>query len=403
MKRRIILTGLFLIAIICASAQDPKDILKKTIEKCLSVRNGYYEMTKYTKFMTRKDTMNNSYICHFKKLQDDSLFSSAFHNKQFFNGKFLGEIIYTGEELIRTNPEDSTATIMSKKLWSADIESIRHNFIFYSPLTAHQVYPFKNDSDFSDKKHLINYIGEEKVNNVDCFHIKVDDPPQDDMSGMMKTIKTEYHYWISKLDFIPIQYSLTYAFVSMKDTMYQYEKYILNKFELNTLNDETILTLNSIPSYLKINDYVPYKSPEPMPKDTIAPNWHLPSLTGDTINLTDLKGHLVLIDFFYRSCYPCMLALPSLESLYEKYKDKGLCVIGIDPYDKKEDDMPAFLAKRGITYPVLLGGQNVAKEYRISGYPTIYFIDKKGKVIHHQVGYGPGLEFVIEDLIKKHL
>ena len=74
-----------------------------------------------------------------------------------------------------------------------------------------------------------------------------------------------------------------------------------------------------------------------------------------------------------------MLALPALQNLHEKYNDKGLKLIGIDPYDTKEkDDIDNFLAKRGVTYTVLFGGKDIAKEYHVSSYPTIYLIDKKG-------------------------
>ena len=185
--------------------------------------------------------------------------------------------------------------------------------------------------------------------------------------------------------------------------MYQYEKIILNKYEVNTLTDESPLKISSIPSWYKLKDFVPYKSPKLLPNDTIAPNWVLPSLTDEKINLEDLKGQLVLIDFFYRSCYPCMQALPGLQALHEKYKDKGVKIIGIDPYDKKEDDIAAFLAKRGVTYTVLLEGKQAAKDYRISGYPTMYLIDRNGKVIFTNVGYGKGTEDILEEAIKKNL
>src|SRR5262249_43663488 len=82
-------------------------------------------------------------------------------------------------------------------------------------------------------------------------------------------------------------------------------------------------------------------------------------------------------------------ALPALQSLHEKYKDKGLVVIGIDPYDDvKEDDMKNFLAKRGITYLTLFGAKEIAKEYRVSGYPTLYIIGRDGRIVKTEVGYG---------------
>ena len=98
-----------------------------------------------------------------------------------------------------------------------------------------------------------------------------------------------------------------------------------------------------------------------------------------------------------------MLALPGLQALHEKYTKQGLKVIGIDIYDKKEDGIVAYIAKRGVTYTVLLGGENVGEDYHVSGLPTIYLIDKKGKIILSQVGYIKGQEEILEEVVKKNL
>jgi peroxiredoxin len=162
--------------------------------------------------------------------------------------------------------------------------------------------------------------------------------------------------------------------------------------------------MTSIPDFIVLKDYVPYKSPEPLPVDTIAPEWKLISLTDDSISLSSLKGSVVVVDFFYKSCYPCMQALPALQNLHERYADQGLKMIGIDPYDTKEDDkIDEFLAKRGVTYTVLLGGKDVAKAYRVSGYPTMYVIGKDGKIVFNQIGYGEGTEAELEEVIKANL
>ena len=74
-------------------------------------------------------------------------------------------------------------------------------------------------------------------------------------------------------------------------------------------------------------------------------------------------------------------------------------VVGIDPVDKKEDDMGSFLSKRGVRYTVLLGGKDVSKDYHISGYPTMYLIDKNGKIVYAISGYGIGVEAILENYI----
>ncbi|MDP1727612.1 MAG: TlpA disulfide reductase family protein [Bacteroidota bacterium] len=403
MKRNLLISVLVLFALV-STAQDAKVILQKSYDKCQSVQNGYYEMTKYMKFMSNiKDTFETSFNCYFKKLKDDSIYSSAFHYKAFYKGEYTNDVMYTGDDFVRIMPKDSSAMIMAKSQWAKEIESYKHNYTFYVPLTNQKSSVLKHDSDFVDTNQIFRYIGEEKVNGFSSYHIRVNINPENDSTEMMKNLRIEFNYWINKDDFIPVQYTIEYDILMNNDSMYQYEKYVLHKYEINNLKDEKILTLKSIPDFYKTKDYVPYKSPDPLPKDTIAPGWELFSLTDEKISLNDLKGQLVLIDFFYKSCYPCMQALPALQALHDKYKSKGLRVIGIDPYDKKESGIAAFLGKRGVTYTVLLGGKDAAKDYRVSGYPTMYLIDRKGKIIFIQVGYGKGVEDTLEEIIKKNL
>jgi thiol-disulfide isomerase/thioredoxin len=386
-----------------AFGQDAKEILIQSYDKCQSIQNVYYEMTKYMKFMTIKDTSKSSFNCYFKKMKDDTLFSSAFHYYAFSNDEYTGDVLYTGDDFVRTSAKDSTATIMAKSRWAKEIKSIRHNFTFYTPLTNRKSFPLPEDSDYIDNDHIFKFIGEENLNGSLCYHLQVNEIREDDSTEAIKTLRVEFHFWIKKEDYIPVQYSTAFDMLMNKDTMYQHEKIILNKYEINNLKDENILTLNSIPAYYRTKDFVPYKSPELLKKDTIAPDWELLSLTDEKISLKSLQGELVLIDFFYKSCYPCMQALPALQALSEKYKSKGLRVIGIDPYDKKEDDIAAFLSKRGVSYTVLLGGSDAAKDYHVSGYPTMYLIDKTGKIIFIQEGYGKDVENKLDEIIKNNL
>jgi thioredoxin-related protein len=78
-------------------------------------------------------------------------------------------------------------------------------------------------------------------------------------------------------------------------------------------------------------------------------------------------------------------------------------VIGINPYDKKEDGIGDFMDKRGVNYTVLLEGKEVAKAYRVSGYPTMFLIDKEGNIVFIQQGYGKSVDKQLKKVIKKHL
>ncbi|MDD4235202.1 MAG: TlpA disulfide reductase family protein [Bacteroidales bacterium] len=406
MKIVIYISGLLgILFIISCSEPNAEDILKKSYEKCQSIENGYYEMTSYMKYMSNNDTTSSSYTCYFKKLADDSIYSSAFHYQHYYEGEYAKDVLYTGDDFVNYSRKDSTGEIMSKSLWANDIKSYSHNYKFYSPLTTIKSNPLPNDSAFIDNKHVFEYIGEDLINNISCYHVKMNTSPDNDSTDLMQILRIENNFWISKKDYIPIQYSVAYDILMNGDTMYQFSKDVLTKYELNNLNEEEEnLNLSSIPSYISLKDYKPQKSPELLSTDTFAPDWTLVSLNDETLKLSDLKGSLVLIDFFYKSCYPCMLALPALQDLHEQYYDKGLRVIGINPYDTKEkNDIDVFLKNRGITYTVLLDGKDVANEYHVSSYPTIYIIDKEGKILHTQVGYGAGLEKEFEKIITQNL
>ena len=275
MKIILLIAGILLSNAFDLPAQDAKAILKKTYDKCQTIQNGYYNMTRYMKYMTRNDTSKASFNCYFKKLEDDSLYSSAFHYKSFWDDKYEGEVLYTGNDFLTAYIKDSTATIMSKALWANKIKSYSHNYEFYSPFTDKESSPLPGDSAFLYHTHIFKFIEEENLNNTPCYHIQVNEIPENDSTEMIKFLRNEYHYLIKKADFIPIQYSIAYDLVMNNDTMYQYEKKVLNDYEINNLADESILNLNSIPAYYTIKDFIPYENPKLLPKDTIAPYWEL--------------------------------------------------------------------------------------------------------------------------------
>ncbi len=402
MKNILFITILFAAIPFESYKPNAVDILKKSFEKCQAVENGYYEMT--MKHGQRNNIVSDDYNCYFKKLATDTIYSFAFKCKIFRKGEYTGDIIYTGNDFVSYSEKDSIGTIMSKVLWAEDIKYDSRKYTFYVPLTNGS--DFINDKGFVDEKQVYQFIGIEDINGFSCYHIKLNVNPENDGTEFSKRLRTEINYWINKQDYIPVQYSYDYDILRNKDTMYYSLKYILTKYELNNLKDKAKLELSSIPSYIKLKDYKPQplKKPELLTNNTIAPNWSLISLNDKTVNLSDFKGKLVLIDFFYKKCTPCRLALPILQSLHEKYYDKGLRIIGIDPYGAEiKDDYKNFLSKQGINYTVLLGGMDVANDYNVIGYPTIYLINKDGKIIFSEVGYEEGTKDKLEKIIIENL
>ncbi len=405
MKKNLPFTILFLLCFFASTAQDAKELLKMSYDKCQSIQNGYYEMTRHHKQLSAKDTTQRSFHCHFKKLEHDSLGSSAFHNKTFYAGVLEIESMYTGEEFVSMNPKESRAVIASKSMWPDAVKSYMRNCNFYEPFTSKKSSPLPSKFDFTaDERFVLKYIGVESVTGIPCHHVQIqinEKNLEKNAPGTFTVLKLEYDYWINPADGVPVQHAITYNGLMDNDTMIQYEKFVLNKYELNQLKDESVLKMGSVPATYKLEEYAPKKTQDLLAAGVDAPDWTLQSMKDEQLTLKDLKGKVVLVDFFYRACFPCLKALPVLQSLHEKYGEKGLKVIGIDPIDKKDDVMTAFLAKRNVTYTVLMDGKEAAMDYKVSGYPALYLIDKNGKVFHAHTGYDENMEESLEEMIKK--
>lgn len=390
----------FLIVCPCIlTAQDPASILQQSYESCQAIQEGQIAVHERMKYLSNDDTVDIKYLLFFKRMEEDTLFEHLFHLMRYDSTAYRPSQLYTGQELVHLKWRDSTATVMSVARWNEFIGQESEAYTYYPPIAVND-WPFDITGEISWEMQL---LADEVMNDTLCYHIQMNKTHENDTTALVKLLESEYHFWINKADYIPVRYTWTLEMELHPDTVTQHLDNALTYYRFEPLRDPAILTLASIPSWYTLQDYVPYEGPEPLPVDTVAPDWQLPTLSGDSIHLQDLQGELVLLDFFYKACYPCLLALPELQALHEEYTDKGLRIIGVNPVDAQEDDIAGFLSRRGITYPVVLEAEDVADQYRVSSYPTLYLIDQAGTIVHIQKGYRKGLEGHLKGIIEKYL
>ena len=399
---------LFLSFFICSSllSQDAQTILLESKEKCLEIKSGFYKMSIDKKYMTNKDTITTPYQCFFHKSSEDTIFSIFFNNVVPKKGGKGRHSLYTGSELVSYSASDSTGIIYSVDKWADYIQSIKHNFAFYTPFTNKNAIPLSKEEDFSDSLQHFELLGTEEILGSACYHIMntSDFDKDEDENQMITPLSMETHYWISKKELIPLQYSIRYDVLMNQDTMVQYERVSLDSFSLNHLGTrDSVFALSTIPSYIKIEEYVEKERPELLEIGAQAPDGTVVSLDRDTLSLSDYRGNIVILDFFYKSCYPCLLAMPGLQKLHENYADRGLIVLGINPFDKPEEGLKKFLKNRNVSYPVVLSDRDLPKAYKVSAYPTLYVVDKTGKIIYQQMGYGEEAEEELEGFLLERL
>lgn len=133
--------------------------------------------------------------------------------------------------------------------------------------------------------------------------------------------------------------------------------------------------------------------------DSPAPAFTLKDIEGKNVSLADMKGKVVILDFWTTWCAPCRYAIPDLIALQRTYGAEGLQVVGIS-LDDRGDILPSFAQRMRINYIVLHDhSKSVAMSYgNVSAIPTVFIIDRNGCVVAKKVGYQPKSE--IENIIK---
>lgn len=110
----------------------------------------------------------------------------------------------------------------------------------------------------------------------------------------------------------------------------------------------------------------------------------LTDLQGKAWHLADLRGNVVLVNFWATWCPPCRKEMPDLQALYDKYKDQGFVVLSIS--DEGAAKVAPFIKERNITYPVLLDpGRKVSELYQVEGIPKSFVYDREGRLVAQSI------------------
>ncbi|MBV9960563.1 MAG: redoxin domain-containing protein [Acidobacteria bacterium] len=116
-------------------------------------------------------------------------------------------------------------------------------------------------------------------------------------------------------------------------------------------------------------------------------------INSEPLTLKGLRGRVVLIEFWTFGCYNCRNTLPFVKSWHERYREKGLIVIGVHSPEFDEERIAENLrrevASLGIRYPVLTDNDfQTWKAYGVQAWPTMFLIDKEGRIRWKHVGEG---------------
>jgi len=132
-----------------------------------------------------------------------------------------------------------------------------------------------------------------------------------------------------------------------------------------------------------------------------APDFTLKSNSGENVRLAELRGKVVMLNFWASWCGPCRQEMPLLDGLYKRYNPAGFEYLGINVEEDNTDALK-LINDLGVSFPILFDPESKASElYRVDAMPTTVLIDKKGQIRYLNRGYKPGDEDKYRDEIRE--
>lgn len=123
-----------------------------------------------------------------------------------------------------------------------------------------------------------------------------------------------------------------------------------------------------------------------------APDFTLKSNQGKNMRLEELRGEVVMLNFWASWCGPCRQEMPLMNDIYEDYKDLGFTILAVN-VDEDSADADRFLTAVPVDFPVLYDNESkVSEMYEVDAMPTTVLIDRDGNKRFHHRGYKPGYE-----------
>ncbi|MFM7644848.1 MAG: TlpA family protein disulfide reductase [Sphingomonadales bacterium] len=131
-------------------------------------------------------------------------------------------------------------------------------------------------------------------------------------------------------------------------------------------------------------------------------DFNVTDIFGNKYSLKELKGKVIVMNFWFVECKPCIMEMPELNKLVEKYRNKDVVFLGFATNDKQK--IESFLKNKTFNYNIIAESKKIADLYEVNSFPTHIVIDKNSTIAYYVIGLGPttieDLDRIIKSLIK---
>jgi peroxiredoxin len=361
-------------------------ILQNAINKLESYKNFSYQYVYKQKEVFSDTLIYNQKFVLLKTPEDKEIGYFFRHELKYGDMKLPATDLYNGKNLISLHPGGGTYNIRNA-------EAMTFSQSLLGELNWIKTFLKKNPSKIAQS-------GDTTFNSINSYHLILNTK---DTIINKDHLYVRIHLFIDKATGLPVgklTRSRTADFGKEVLNYYTEESYFNYKIDQDNINTASF----AMPEGFHLPKEKPKEQTTLLAPGKTAPDWTLYDTDGKKTSLSQVKGKIVLLDFFFVGCVPCMNTLASLDKLHEKYKNKNFVILSISDRDSKKL-VTAFKKTQRIKNQMYPDGGDVAKSYHITEAPTFYFIDQEGKIAGVMNGYSDDFEkkmsAIIDNLLKK--
>jgi peroxiredoxin len=142
---------------------------------------------------------------------------------------------------------------------------------------------------------------------------------------------------------------------------------------------------------------------KPSSERSLAPDFNLEDASGKDVELGDLKGKVVLVNFWATWCEGCQVEIPWFVEFQKEYASRGLVVIGISMDDDGWKSVKPWIKEKKVNYPIVIGNEGLGKQYGLEGMPLTALVDREGRIadVHSGIVKKTATQQKIRDLLQE--
>lgn len=353
---------------VISSQQKANTVLEKISLKLNSLTTFSYDIRRELNYASENYHNISQWSCYFNFASNNTTVGFQYHVNDSTSSNF-----FNGTEKFELNKADKTIQVNNTPR-KKDFNNL--SYLYNSIITLRNILPVLIAEQNSSKT-----VKDTTINNnlLEIVTINIGNRRIQNLGGGFDTMQTKYNFiykiTLNKITNMPIE-------VLQKNDLNN--DYIKTNFtNINIVPNQPTENSWYYPTY--IDDYklsIQKEIPGLITIGSLAPDWTLPLYNkNETVSLSNLKGKVILLDFWFKNCSPCIASIPHLNAINEKFKDKKFEILAINTWDSKEE-VAWFCNKHKVTYNVLMNGKDLAERYGITAFPTIVLIDREGKVLY---------------------